>query len=130
MKKIDIHFALIRIMDTQTVLIQARDGVEIDAGKSQKVLELIAKEMPADYGIIVDRKADYSIVPLEVYRALNETDNLKAIAIALNGKRSVLPENTEKNLFRGELAIFQTIAEAHEWISRTMIEYKYYQSSS
>lgn len=121
MKEFDIHFANIRIIDSQTVLIQAKYGVEIDAEMSRKAQKLIESEMPAEYGIIVDRKADYSIIPIEVYRTLNEIKNLKAIAIVLNGKRSMLPVNTEKNLFRGELAVFQTIAEAHEWLSRTIV---------
>ena len=121
MKQFDIQFAHIKILDTQTVLVQAKDGIEIDEKKSQIALTLIENEMPADYGLIIDRKADYSIVPIDVYRTLNESNSLKAIAIVLNGKRSVLPDNLEKNLFKGELAVFQTIDEAHEWLSRTII---------
>lgn len=116
MHRLDTDFIHINILDNQTVLVEAVDGVEIDAAKSQYANQLIEKEMPGTYGMIIDRKADYSIVPIEVYNILNSLNKLKAIAIVVHSKRNFLPDDTEKHLFRGELEIFQTIADAHTWI--------------
>ncbi|MDH5444902.1 MAG: hypothetical protein OEY52_05050 [Gammaproteobacteria bacterium] len=120
MKYIPTDFMHISILDDRTVLVEAMPGVEIDGAKSRYANELIQKEMPGEYGMIIDRKSDYSIVPVAVYDILNSIDNLKAIAIVVHGTRSFLPFETEKNLFKGELEIFQTIREAHEWIGKVL----------
>ena len=99
MKYIDTDFIHICILDTTTVLVEAIDGVEIDSEKSQYANRLIENEMPGDYGMIIDRKADYSIVPLDVYRNLNNIKKLKAIAIVVHNKTNFLPIASEKRMY-------------------------------
>ena len=72
--------------------------------------------MTGDYGMIIDRKADYSIVPVDVYHILNDIKNLKVIAIVVHKKLSFLPISIERKLFKGKLEVFQSIKQAHEWI--------------
>lgn len=120
MKYIDTDFVHISILDDKTVLVEAIDGVEIDDEKSRYANSLIEREMPGEYGMIIDRKSDYSIVPLDVYRNLNNIKNLKAIAIVVHNKMNFLPIDSEKRMYNGELEVFQYIKEAHEWINRVV----------
>jgi hypothetical protein len=117
MKYIDTDFSHICILDDKTVLVEVIDGVEIDGEMSKYSNRLIENEMPGNYGMIIDRKSDYSIVPLDVYRSLNNIKKLKAIAIVVYNKTNFLPIASEKRLYNGELEVFQYIKEAYEWIS-------------
>ena len=115
MKYLDTDFIHIQILDPQTVLVEAIDGVEIDLEKSKHANDLIENEMSNDYKMIINRKADYSIVPIDVYKILNGLKKLKSIGIVVNNKPNFLPMSTEKKLFKGKLEFFQTIKDAHEW---------------
>lgn len=120
MKSIDTDFIHIDILDQKTVLVEAVEGVEIDLVKALHANEMIAREMPSDYGMIINRKADYSIVPLDVYNVLNGIPTLKAIAIVVHGKRNFLPINTEKKLFERDLEVFGSIEGARQWLSEVI----------
>jgi hypothetical protein len=102
------------------VLVEAMDGVNINLEKSIYANQLIANEMPGDYGMIIDRKADYSIVPVDVYNVLNSFERLKAIALVVHNKKSYFPVTAEKKLYQGKLEIFQTIIQAHKWLEETL----------
>lgn len=120
MKHIHTDFIHISILDTKTVLVEAMDGVNINLAKSIYANQLIANEMPGDYGMIIDRKADYSIVPVDVYNVLNSFERLKAIALVVHNKKSYFPVTAEKKLYQGKLEIFQTIIQAHKWLEETL----------
>lgn len=116
MKHLHNDFMHISILDSMTVLVEAREAVEIDYEKAKHANELIEAEMSGDYGMIIDRKSAYSIVPIDVYKILNNLKHLKAIALVVH-KRNFLPISTEKKLFKGKLEVFDSIKEAHEWCS-------------
>jgi len=120
MKYINTDFINVCILDNKTVLVEVLDGVEIDDKKSKYANELIQNEMPGNYGMIIDRKSDYSIVPVEVYRNLNENKKLKAIAIVLHNKTNFLPITTEQDLYNGKLEMFEYIKDAHEWLASVL----------
>ena len=120
MKYIDTDFIHISILDERTVLVEAIDGVEINLDKAKYANKLIENEMPGNYGMIINRKADYSIVPVDVYNILNSLRKLKAIALVVYSKRSFLPVKTEKNLFKEKLEVFDSVREAHEWVSQVL----------
>lgn len=120
MKYIDTDFIHISILDAKTVLVEAMYGVEIDLEKSRYANQLIANEMPANYGMIIDRKADYSIVPVDVYNVLNSFERLKAIALVVHNKTSYFPVSVEQKLYQGQLEAFQTINQAHRWIEKKL----------
>jgi hypothetical protein len=120
MKNIETDFIHISILDSNTVLIEAMEGVDINQEKSKYTNQLIADEMPGNYGMIIDRKADYSIVPVDVYNVLNSFERLKAIAIVVHSKKSYFPVSAEQQLYRGKLEVFQTISQAHKWLEETL----------
>jgi hypothetical protein len=120
MKNIETDFIHISILDTNTVLIEAMEGVDINQEKSTYTNQLIANEMPGNYGMIIDRKADYSIVPVDVYNVLNSFERLKAIAIVVHNKKSYFPVSAEQQLYQGKLEVFQTICQAHQWLKETL----------
>ena len=116
MKIIKADFGTFTFLDEQTVAATANHGVEIDRTKAQYAIDLIEKEMPADYGIILDRKADYSVAPIEVYQFFASQERLKAIAIVTYNRRDFLPDNLEEKLFGSSIQKFASIMEAHNWI--------------
>ena len=120
MKNIETDFIHISILDTKTVLVEAMEGVDINLEKSKYANQLISDEMPGDYGMIIDRKADYSIVPVDVYNVLNSFERLKAIAIVVHNKKSYFPVSAEQQLYKGKLEVFQTINQAHQWLEETL----------
>ncbi|MDH5766495.1 MAG: hypothetical protein OEZ38_10815 [Gammaproteobacteria bacterium] len=122
MKYLDTDFIHISILDNKTVLVEAMEGVEINLEKSKYANELIESEMPGNYGMIINRKADYSIVPVDVYNILNSLKKLKAIAIVVYNRRNFLPVETEKKLFKGRLEVFNSVQEAHQWVSQVLNE--------
>ena len=46
--------------------------------------------MSGHYGMIIDRKSDYSIVPIDVYEVLNGLEKLKAIAVVVRNEQNFL----------------------------------------
>jgi hypothetical protein len=122
MKKIDTDFIHINILDEKTVLVEAMEGVDITFEKSRYANQLIEDAMPGNYGMIIDRKADYSIVPVDVYNVLNSLKRLKAIAIVVHNKMSYFPLSAEQKLYQGKLEVFQTVDEAYQWIKKTLIQ--------
>jgi hypothetical protein len=110
------EFAKFIFIDDQTVIAEAYDGVNIDGKKIRFAIDLIENNVPGDYALILNRKADYSVVPVEVYKFLASLERLKAIAIVRYKARDFLPENMEAILFEGNIKKFFSINEAHEWI--------------
>lgn len=116
----ELDFIHIYVLDDKTVMVEVIDGVEIDAIKARRANEMIARAMPGDYGMIINRKADYSIVPLDVYKILNSIPTLKAIAIVIHNGRNFLPIITEKKLFARELEVFDSVDSARQWLKHVI----------
>ncbi len=117
MKTIETDFIHISFLDEEVVLVEAKHGVEIDAAKASYGNQLITDEMPGDYGMIIDRKEDYSIVPVEVYKILNSLPHLKAIAIVRHRPATTVSIDMEQRLFKGPLEVFDSVENARKWIN-------------
>ena len=116
MKTIDLEYVTLTFIDDKTVLVEAKYGVEITGEDCPNTHEIIEKEMSADYGMIINRKEDYSIAPLQVYNVLNGFKRLKAIAIVNHKARTAICVETEQKLFRGQLEDFTTVDAARSWL--------------
>jgi hypothetical protein len=114
-KTLKTDFGQFIFLDDQTVVAEAYDSVSIEGKKVQDAMDLIENELPGDYTLILDRKADYSIVPVEVYKFFARLERLKAIAIVRYRDRDFLPDNMEQRVFKGRIEKFSSIKEAHEW---------------
>lgn len=119
-KTIKSNFGQFIFLDDHTVVAEASYGVNIDASKVQYAIELIEKELLHDYAMILDRKADYSIMPIEVYEYFNSRERLKAIAIIEYKKQSVLSGNLEQRIFKGVIEKFVSKDDAHAWINELL----------
>jgi hypothetical protein len=104
------------VLDDVTVLVEGLPDVEITAAHAQRDNDLIATLMKGDYGMIVDRKADYSIVPVQVYRILNGMPRLRAVAIVSHRPLTTLSAATERPLYKGHFMSFGDVESAHAWI--------------
>lgn len=120
MEVLEMGFLKANLLDRKTVLVEAREGVEIDHEKSTYANQLIQDKMPGDYGMIIVRNRDYSIVPIDVYKVLNSIDTLKALAIVTPAGRNFLPIQTEKKMYDGQLESFLTVEEAQKWIEEVV----------
>lgn len=116
MKTIKQDFAKLTVLDENTVVAEANHGVEIDGQKVRQSIALIEEEMPGDYGLILNRKADYSVVPLDVYKFFASRERLKAIAIVQYKSMEMLPGNMEQRLYGREIEKFTSIEQAHGWV--------------
>ena len=119
-KTIKSNFGQFIFLDDHAVVAEANYGVNIDADKAQYAIGLIEKELLNDYAMILDRKADYSIMPIEVYEFFNSRERLKAIAIIEYKKQSVLSGDLEQRIFKGLIEKFASKDDAHEWINEVM----------
>ena len=109
-------------LDEHTVVAAANEGVNIDSAKIQYAINLIEKELPGEYAIILDRKSDYSVVPVEVYTFFSNVKRLKALAIVRYAAREFLPHNMEQRIFKRKIEKFTSINDAHEWINNIFEE--------
>lgn len=117
---IELEALTIAFIDDVTVLVRAKPEVTIDFDKAKETNELIQDSMPGDYGMIIDREADYSIMPVEVFGVLNKIEKLKAIAIVAHRNSSLTTAKIDKLLFKKQLDVFFSLTEAHRWIQETL----------
>lgn len=103
-------------LDEHTVVAEANHGVNIDGSKVQHAIDLIENELSGDYAIILERKEDYSVMPVEVYQFFASVERLKALAIVSYKGRDFLPDNMEKTIYKGRVEKFTSVDQAHAWI--------------
>lgn len=116
LKASETDFGQFIFLDEHTVVATAHSNVEIDGEKVKRAISLIEDELPGDYAMILDRKEDYSVVPVEVYKYFGSLERLKAIAIVMHSNREFLPDNMEQRIFGGSIVKFNSIEEAHNWL--------------
>lgn len=113
---VDTPFLCATVVEDGIVLIEGRSGVNIDAQKARHVNELIAKAMPGKYGFVINRKEDYSIIPVEVYEVLNGMDRLEAIAVVTHRESSSVFAAIEKSLFHRQFKLCGDVDSARAWV--------------
>lgn len=126
-KVIKVDFGQLTLLDDQTVVATAKEGANIDGAKVKIAIDLIESELPGDYSLILERKYDYSVMPVEVYKFFASLKKLKAIAIIANSDRTFLPDNMEQRIFGRDLEMFPTIEKAYEWINSLLSKEDMYQ---
>lgn len=116
-KKIqETDFGKFTFLDEHVVVAEALEGVNIDGEKVANAVKMIEEEFPGDYAIILNRKSDYSVMPVEVYTFFNTLKRLRALAIVSYKTRDFLPEGMEKNIFERNIEKFHSVEVAHEWL--------------
>lgn len=129
MKNIDAEIMQIHVLSPEVVFASASKGARIDLGNKQHVYRLtyayqsIENAMKHSYGMIIDRNSQYSILPIEAYNSFNDFKNLKAIALVIDKGRRFFPVEFEKDLYQGEIEIFETIDQARSWIESIFNHY-------
>jgi len=106
------------------VLVVAKEGVEINAINAIQSNHIIEEAMGCNYGMIIDRKNDYSIDPVNVYQLLNTIERLKVIALVLHKKSSMSLVSTEEHLFKGPLKAFTDLDAAIEWTKKQLLNFE------
>lgn len=120
MKTIETPAAIATILDERMVLIRAKSGVEINHRGAAEGDRLVSEAMAGDYGLIIDRREDYSVQPVEVFRILNQNKKLKAIAIVAHRPSTVQNAEIDRRLFRGKLAVFGDLDTARNWLNAAL----------
>lgn len=120
MVEFETDIVLARRLTDTIILVEPRYGAEINRESAAKTNEIISAMMPEKYGMIVDRKMDYSIDPVGVYALLNQIPNLEAIAILLHSEKMLSMIPLEQKLFKGPLEAFWDIESAQVWLESTL----------
>lgn len=120
MKTIETPTSIIQILSDNIVLSRPKHGVEVDYEATRLGVGRISEAMPGEYGIIIERAEDYSIVPTQVYEVLNTNSKIKAIAIVVHNKTSEQTAQLNKMFFDKELEIFFSVGQAYAWIEKAL----------
>lgn len=116
MDSTDLGHVIFSKPEKNIILIEAKEGVEINREKSALALDVLEQHVDGNYGMIFNRINDYSIAPVEVYEEINQRERLHAIAIITHRKTSDLNIHLEKNLYKRKLESFHSIEHALDWI--------------
>jgi len=106
MKKIESPISHIQILSENVVLSQPRQSAEVGYEAARLGIVLISNAMPGEFGLIIERAEDYSIIPVEVFEVINETPKLKVIAIVVHKESSAKTAELNKMFFHRELEVF------------------------
>lgn len=120
MKVIETEAATATVLNDYIVLVRAKPGVEVNRQHALRGDQLIAEAMPGDYGQIIDRLADYSVAPVEVFPILNANPKLKALAIVVHRDSSLRNAEIDRRFFSKELAVFRSVDEARNWLEQVL----------
>lgn len=102
------------------ILVEAKPEVAVNKDNASHANKLIQEAMGCNYGMIIDRKSDYSLDPVPVYQILNSIDTLKVIAIVLQQNASTSLLDMEKKLFNSPLEAFWNLDIAQAWVSEQL----------
>lgn len=116
MKKLETPTSLIQILNEKIALSRPKQGVEVDYEAARRGMELISNAMPGDFGLIIERTEDYSIVPVEVFEVLNEITKLKVIAMVVHKESSAKTARLNKIFFDRDLEVFFSVGQAYDWV--------------
>lgn len=117
---IDTGIVTLTIISDEVVVVRARVGVSIDGDAADETHKIIAEAMAGDYAMIIDREADYSLLPVAVFNVLNRLPRLKVIAIVARRPTSVTIAAIDKALCKKPLQVFDNLAEAESWVKSQM----------
>ncbi|GAB1264089.1 hypothetical protein NBRC116493_09360 [Aurantivibrio infirmus] len=116
MSDIETSILNAKILSNHIVHVRGKHGVEVNSKTSREANKLISDAMPGNYGMILDRAEDYSIVPVEVFEILNNIPTLKAIAIVVHKDTSAANAEIDRLLYHGDLEIFFSVEQAQGWL--------------
>lgn len=117
-KRIDLGFTELEIYDRFFVG-RTRRGVEIDMEKHQLVMDIITREIPAPFGMILDEVNPYS-VDFEVMLSLR--NDPRAICGAVVTYRFVTLKSlaVPASLVKKPMKFCKTLEEAREWVAEKL----------
>lgn len=116
LETIETQHVVCHILSDHTAMIRAKAGANINGETALEATGFIAKSMPGDYAIIIDREEDYSITPVPVFNVINKMEHLKALAIVTHMDHSATMTDLDRMLYKGELEVFDSVESAQEWI--------------
>ena len=116
MNAISTDFNKVTVIEGGIAVIEGEHGVEIDHSKANITFDIIEKEISGDYGIIINRKKDYSVIPHEIYDVMNKRKRLRAVAMVAYRTETRLSAEIEKALYKGLFKLFHNLSEATDWI--------------
>ena len=117
---LELEFGRFTFLDRHCVIATAKHGVNIDGAKVAQAVAMIEQHLPGDYALILDRKEDYSIMPVEVYQFFSRIERLKAVVIVSYNEKKQLPKDMEQKIFGKKIECFSDIESAHHWLKEVV----------
>jgi hypothetical protein len=117
---LDLSDASIVLSNQHTAVVRVKAGTSVCHDMVRDIHTLIARHLGCDYGLIVDRAEDYSLLPVQVFQFLNHWAPVKVIAIVAHRTMSKTVAEIDKSLSRKPLQVFVSIDEAQTWIDQQL----------
>jgi len=117
---INLGVAVATVINERVVILRGKPGVEINRQTASSVLTGVEQLVPGEFGLIIDRKADYSVAPVETFDVLNNTPRLKAVAMVTYRPTTTSLAQLDQRLYKGQLKIFNALDAAEAWINAFM----------
>ena len=111
----DTGFSLITF-EGNIALIEVRDGIEVDEKMALSACNIINASLKGDYGLIFNRNHSYSILPKDVYQAINQQERLVALAIVTYNDISKAVAKSEKVYCNRPFNCFSEVSSAQQWL--------------
>ena len=85
--------------------------------------QIITEQLGGCYGMIVDRREEYSVMPVPVFEFLNSWEPLKAIVIVTHRSMSKKIAEIDQSLSNKPLVLMDNVDQAQVWIDDKMRAY-------
>ena len=114
MKRVDLGFTELEIYDDFAVG-RTRTGVDIDLEKHEQVMDVLRREIPGRFGIIVDEVNSYS-VRFEVLRAMRKDPRIACAAAVVYRFATIKAMAVAAMVAGTPSKTFSTLDEAKDWV--------------
>ena len=115
MREIDAGYAKLFLYDEKIVVVETKPGVIVEGSMVKAALDLIEKQIAADYSVIINRKNEYKLMRLEIYNETNHRQRLIGIAIVTHSKAAEMLTDLEIPLSQKKIAKFSNLEDAISW---------------
>ena len=97
-------------------LVEVKDGIEVNAKMANSICEIINASLKGSYGLIFNRNHSYSILPKDVYQAINQQERLVALAIVTYNDISKAVAKSERVYCQRPFNCFPAVSFAQQWL--------------
>jgi hypothetical protein len=112
---LETGFAIFYLIDEKVILVEVRNGVFVDRKIVKHHLNLLERLIGKNYGIVDNRKNDFSHDIVEIYEEFHSRVRLKKVAVVTHRNQTKLISKIEGQLCQKDFAVFDDVESAIRW---------------